>query len=1030
MATLPGLDKGVFQDPSPPLVDSQLSPITIPNGTTLVTTKTTNETIDNVNQLIDYVSGDAGPNFIPQAAIENLVSDLSLRELLVNKVTTIGTPGNDTNYGTEKAVRDALNLKEDSLGFTPEDTANKGAVSGYAGLDASQELLLTNFPSGVSLQVLRRNAANDALEFATLSDLQGITSINADTTAAQLIVGTTNVITVGTAAGTTTIDIDSAYVGQTSITTLGTITTGVWNGTAITGANINAASTDLTDTGVIVRTDQANTWTTGLQNFAAVTLRIPVSATPSVTVDGDIAYDTTVDDFSTGLIKFFGIEEQGIVSMPISQFTTPSDGFVVTYNATNDEFELVAAPGGGTGTLRLVKLEGVTISTDREGLNFVDTSTINFTVTDDAGNDEADVIAAIVNDSVVDAQIGTHTSSKITITTKSQLNSEIVYNDQANVFGNFIQTFKDNSITIESPDGLTPTTLVNAQQTLARNLTIPILTADRTIVVTGETSQITLGTEVTGAITDLSDVTAKTGTGTIAVFDTSPTIVTPTIASFVNAGHDHLNAIGGGTLTAAAISNFDTSVSANADVTANTDKVTNATHTGDAIGDVALTIANDAVTYAKMQNVVSDDVLLGNIAGAGGIVTELTGTQVNTILPVFTDALNGLVPSSGGGTTNFLRADGTFAVPVDTAGITTLNSDTAAVQTLTGGDGIDITDATPDHSFAVDATVVRTNQVNTYTGGGAQSFGSADLLDVNDIGDNVNPVTDIYLFTGLNVSKIFFDGTEGSNDTFITGSGATGRINFVSDGTLVLSTTTTGIIVNGAVNFLDFDTTIQQSGINLQLDVATGGVFDFRETNSTIATLNATSFNLVSGITFQENSVNISPIGIHDIGLPATAFFLPTFEPASPLTNINFATNDIDKKVFEFTSTTADERIQTTIYLPRNWNNGNVSMEFYWSFSAGTGDVRWAVRFGATGNNEALDNAFAAATATNDTAGTANQLQKVVLSGIVMPAGIGSGDEIQIEIFREGSNAGDTFTGTARLHGVVLMITTDAAVAA
>ncbi len=118
-------------------------------------------------------------------------------EDVANKVITVGTPGDDTNYPSEKAVRDALNLKEDSLGFTPEDVANKatdlltpdnieypttlavttfalqyqllnekGAVSGYAGLDASQELLLTNFPSGSALQVLRRNAGNNALEFA------------------------------------------------------------------------------------------------------------------------------------------------------------------------------------------------------------------------------------------------------------------------------------------------------------------------------------------------------------------------------------------------------------------------------------------------------------------------------------------------------------------------------------------------------------------------------------------------------------------------------------------------------------------------------------------------------------------------------------------------------------------------------------------------------------------------------------------------------------------------------------------------
>lgn len=32
----------------------------------------------------------------------------------------------------------------------------------------------------------------------------------------------------------------------------------------------------------------------------------------------------------------------GVVAMPIGQFTSPTNGYVVAYNATNDEFELVA----------------------------------------------------------------------------------------------------------------------------------------------------------------------------------------------------------------------------------------------------------------------------------------------------------------------------------------------------------------------------------------------------------------------------------------------------------------------------------------------------------------------------------------------------------------------------------------------------------------------------------------------------------------------------------------------------------------
>ena len=68
-------------------------------------------------------------------------------------------------------------------------------------------------------------------------------------------------------------------------------------------------------------------------------------------------------------------------------------------------------------------------------------------------------------------------------------------------------------------------------------------------------------------------------------------------------------------------------------------KLDNITITGALTGDVtttvnAATIAADAVTYAKMQNVVADNVILGNNAGAGFPVDELTAAEVRTIINV------------------------------------------------------------------------------------------------------------------------------------------------------------------------------------------------------------------------------------------------------------------------------------------------------------------------------------------------------------------------------------------------------------
>lgn len=63
--------------------------------------------------------------------------------------------------------------------------------------------------------------------------------------------GTANRISITGGTGLTpTVDISSSYVGQASITTLGTITTGVWNGTAIANANLANSSTTINGTSI------------------------------------------------------------------------------------------------------------------------------------------------------------------------------------------------------------------------------------------------------------------------------------------------------------------------------------------------------------------------------------------------------------------------------------------------------------------------------------------------------------------------------------------------------------------------------------------------------------------------------------------------------------------------------------------------------------------------------------------------------------------------------------------------------------
>lgn len=74
------------------------------------------------------------------------------------------------------------------------------------------------------------------------------------------------------------------------------------------------------------------------------------------------------------------------------------------------------------------------------------------------------------------------------------------------------------------------------------------------------------------------------------------------------------------------------------------------------------TIDADVVSNAKLAN-VSTATLKGRVSAGSGDPEDLTGTQATTLLDVFTSALKGLAPASGGGTSNFLRADGTWAAP-------------------------------------------------------------------------------------------------------------------------------------------------------------------------------------------------------------------------------------------------------------------------------------------------------------------------------------------------------------------------------
>lgn len=130
---------------------------------------------------------------------------------------------------------------------------------------------------------------------------------------------------------------------------------------------------------------------------AAASLEIPNGAAPTVDAAGEIAIDTTITDH-TGLITYHdGTEALYAVGMPTGNLST-TDRYQVAYNATNNEFEMVAPAADGI--------------TDSAGLEL-----LSFSATGSAVNELTIANAATGNGPVLSAT-GDNTDVDIVLTPK------------------------------------------------------------------------------------------------------------------------------------------------------------------------------------------------------------------------------------------------------------------------------------------------------------------------------------------------------------------------------------------------------------------------------------------------------------------------------------------------------------------------------------------------------------------------------------------------------------------------------------
>jgi hypothetical protein len=128
-----------------------------------------------------------------------------------------------------------------------------------AGLSTANNGVLITSAAGVPSYLA--NGTTGQVLTATTGSPPTWTSTGAGTVTS--VSGTPNRIT-STGGATPVIDIAANYVGQTSLTTLGTVTTGTWNGTTITVPNGGTGVTSLTANGVVIGQGTGNVTVTAV----------------------------------------------------------------------------------------------------------------------------------------------------------------------------------------------------------------------------------------------------------------------------------------------------------------------------------------------------------------------------------------------------------------------------------------------------------------------------------------------------------------------------------------------------------------------------------------------------------------------------------------------------------------------------------------------------------------------------------------------------------------------------------------------
>ncbi len=170
----------------------------------------------------------------------------------------------------------------------------------------------------------------------------------------------------------------------------------------------------------------------------------------------------------------------------------------------------------------------------------------------------------------------------------------------------------------------------------------------------------------------------------------------------------------------------------------------------------------------------------------------------------------------------------------------------------------------------------------------------------------------------------------------------------------------------------------------------------------------------------------VSKIGKQTIWIPAGALTARTTNGAASGT-AESTTNKVMLKTLDFDAATA-EYAQFSVRMPKSWNRGAVSAYFLWSNASGTGNVVWGAQGVAISDDDVLDAAFGTAQTVTDAVTAAGDLMQSAETAAITIAGTPAvADWVVFQFYRDAASGSDTLAVDARLHGVAVIYSTEAA---